>query len=220
MFERKPLRADVGAEILGRIIDGRLPSGTRINESRLSQELGISRTPLREAMLCLTTEGVLVSDMGRGFVVPPLARREIGDLTDALAVVLAAVMRQGPGEAAGELKAHVELGNLIGRARMQTGASGPLAEHLYHLLDAFCGQCSNLVMQRHCRELVRKSLRYLFAAHERGWNPGSLLDGLETSLGRLRAGDRPGAAEALNRTVRELGIELAQRFPSEQDDEG
>lgn len=48
-IERRPLRADVGAEILGRIIDGRLRSGTRVNESHLARDLGISRTRSEEA---------------------------------------------------------------------------------------------------------------------------------------------------------------------------
>jgi DNA-binding GntR family transcriptional regulator len=215
MFERKPLRTDVGTEILGRVIDGRLPSGTRINESHLALELGISRTPLREAMLCLTTEGVLVSDMGRGFRVPPLAGREIGDLLDALAVTLPASVRQGPDNPGNDLKAHIEAGNLIGRARMHADDPGALCEHLYGFLSGLCRQCSNEVMQGQCRWLLRKSLRYLFEAQTRGWTAATLLDDLDASLGRLRQGDRPGAAEVLARILRELGSDLAQRFPAE-----
>jgi len=71
------------------------------------------------------------------------------------------------------------------------------------------------VMQGQCKGLVRKSLRYLFEAHARGWSPESLLNNLEGSLDRLRQGDRLAAADLLGRTLRELGADLAQRFPAE-----
>ena len=39
----------------------------RINESELSKTLGVSRTPLREALNRLVAEGLLTSQEGRGF---------------------------------------------------------------------------------------------------------------------------------------------------------
>ncbi len=51
MFQRKPLREDVQKEILNRIVDGRLAAGSRINETHLAADMGLSRTPLREAMI-------------------------------------------------------------------------------------------------------------------------------------------------------------------------
>jgi DNA-binding GntR family transcriptional regulator len=212
MFERKPLRTDVGAEILGRIIDGRIASGSRINESHLAEELGISRTPLREAMLCLTTEGVLDSDMGRGFRVPHLAGQEITDLLGALAVVLPATVRQA---ADADIKTRVEVGNILGRARMQSENPGQLCEQIYLLLRSFCRDCPNKVLRDQCRLLVRRSLRFLFEAQARGWQADELLGGIETALSRQQRGDRVGAADILGKTLRDLGTDLASRFPAE-----
>lgn len=42
----------------------------RINESELSKNLGISRTPLREALNRLVAEGLLTAQEGRGFFLP------------------------------------------------------------------------------------------------------------------------------------------------------
>jgi len=211
MFERKPLRADVGAEILGRIIDGRLPSGTRINESHLALELGISRTPLREAMLCLTTEGTLASDMGRGFRVPHFAGREAADLLATLAVMLPAAVRQGREL---ELKDHVEAGNLLGRARLNPNDPGALCEHVYLLLRLLVRECPNDILRDDCHRLVRRSLRYLFEAHTRGWDPGPTLAVLEQGLGEQRRGERLAAADTFGRALRELAGELEARFPA------
>ena len=74
---RAPLREDVRQIILDRILSGELPPGCRITESRLAAELGVSRTPLREALFNLESEGFVRSDLARGFSVAPLSVREV-----------------------------------------------------------------------------------------------------------------------------------------------
>jgi len=49
------------------IVDGRLPAGTRINEVHLSRALGVSRTPLREALARLAQEGALINTPRIGY---------------------------------------------------------------------------------------------------------------------------------------------------------
>src|SRR5215470_12428747 len=51
------------------IIDGRLPPGQRLKEEELARELGISRTPVREALLILQAEGLVDAAPNRGAVV-------------------------------------------------------------------------------------------------------------------------------------------------------
>jgi len=60
----------VAAELIrAAIIDGRLEPGRRLKEEELARELGISRTPVREALLVLQTEGLLESAPNRGATV-------------------------------------------------------------------------------------------------------------------------------------------------------
>lgn len=47
------------AELRRRILDGRLPAGLKLKETQLANELGISRTPVRDALSRLTAEGLL-----------------------------------------------------------------------------------------------------------------------------------------------------------------
>jgi DNA-binding GntR family transcriptional regulator len=54
--------------------------GVRINESKLSAELGVSRTPLREALSSLEGESLVRSEQDRGFFVPPLSKQEVAEL--------------------------------------------------------------------------------------------------------------------------------------------
>jgi DNA-binding GntR family transcriptional regulator len=58
------------------IVDGRLAPGERINEVRLAEALGVSRTPLREALGRLAAEGALTSTPAIGYSVRPLSVEE------------------------------------------------------------------------------------------------------------------------------------------------
>jgi len=71
--ERTPLVRNASAAatelIRAAILDGRLPPGQRLKEEELARELGISRTPVREALLVLQTEGLVDAAPNRGAVV-------------------------------------------------------------------------------------------------------------------------------------------------------
>lgn len=212
MFERKPLRNDVAAEILGRIIDGRLPAGARINESVLAGELGISRTPLREAMLCLTSDGALAADMGRGFRVPHLSGREIADLLRALAVIAAEAIN---GASDPDLKSRLEAGNVLARARMQLDVPGSFCEQFYVLIKYLTATTANRILRQEALKLSRLTLRYLFEGLSRGMDARPLVDGLEQTLGHFDAGRQAIAADGMRELLEQLANDLAGRFPAE-----
>lgn len=69
------------------ILLGRLKPGGKIIESRLAAALGVSRTPLREALLHLEREGLVRSDLRRGFTVEPLSGREVRETYPLLAAL-------------------------------------------------------------------------------------------------------------------------------------
>jgi DNA-binding GntR family transcriptional regulator len=77
MTPRDPLRNDLHRAVLDRIVRGQLRPGDRIKESHLAEELGASRTPLREALFSLEREGFVRSELARGFSVEPLSGREV-----------------------------------------------------------------------------------------------------------------------------------------------
>jgi DNA-binding GntR family transcriptional regulator len=82
--KRSPLRANVAETVLARILSGALAPGSRITESRLAEELGVSRTPLREALFQLERDGFVHADLARGFTVAPLDPREVRELYPVL----------------------------------------------------------------------------------------------------------------------------------------
>lgn len=62
------------------IIDGRLEPGRRLKEEELARELGISRTPVREALLMLQAEGLVVATPNRGALVRVHTPDDLDDL--------------------------------------------------------------------------------------------------------------------------------------------
>ena len=69
------------------IIDGRLPPGRRLKEEELARELGISRTPVREALLMLHAEGLVEVAPNRGAAVRSHSVEDLDDLYQLRAVL-------------------------------------------------------------------------------------------------------------------------------------
>src|ERR1700678_1209522 len=79
-LNRHTVSDSVAAALRNMIVEGTLPEGARINEVHLSQRLGVSRTPLREALNRLASEGALENAPGIGFSVKPLTLEEFEPL--------------------------------------------------------------------------------------------------------------------------------------------
>ena len=77
----KPLSAD-GAyrHVLDAITSGRIKPGERVREERLAAEFGISRTPVREALRRLETQGLLVHAPHKGMIVRQLDHQSVTEL--------------------------------------------------------------------------------------------------------------------------------------------
>ena len=74
-------RADFVYESLrDAISDGRIAAGERVREEEVARNLGVSRTPVREALQRLQQRGLLVLGAGRGLVVAQLSQQQIIEL--------------------------------------------------------------------------------------------------------------------------------------------
>ncbi|MFA0889120.1 MAG: GntR family transcriptional regulator [Synergistales bacterium] len=80
MAENRNAEEKAYEAIIAAIIEGKLLPGFPITESELSEELGVSRTPIRNALRRLVAEGLLESRKNRGCVIPGLSRKDLEDL--------------------------------------------------------------------------------------------------------------------------------------------
>jgi DNA-binding GntR family transcriptional regulator len=79
--------ARVYAHVKERLLDGRFPGGSLLSENEVSQRLGLSRTPVRQAFVQLEAEGLLELYPKRGALVVPVAASEIEDVFEARLLV-------------------------------------------------------------------------------------------------------------------------------------
>ncbi|OBJ71887.1 GntR family transcriptional regulator [Mycobacterium sp. 1274756.6] len=78
---RSQLSEQVAHYVRSRIFDGSYPAGSFVRLDQLAADLGISVTPVREALVGLRAEGLLDQQPHRGFVVLPLTDRDISDVS-------------------------------------------------------------------------------------------------------------------------------------------
>lgn len=113
------------AVLRAEIIDGTLPAGARLKEEVIASRFGVSRVPVREALLQLESEGFVDAEKYKGAAVSTRSQQHVIELMqvrrglEVLAASLAAERRGG--DQADELGAVVERGR-------RAGIAGALAE--------------------------------------------------------------------------------------------
>jgi DNA-binding GntR family transcriptional regulator len=109
---RPQLSDDVARYVRKRIFDGSYGAGEHLRLDQLAAELGISVTPVREALLNLRAEGLLAQQPRRGFMVLPVTRRDIADVANVQAFI--------GGELAARAAQHITADQLMELRALQT----------------------------------------------------------------------------------------------------
>ncbi len=78
--DQHSLRARVFNHIREDILDGRYKPGDSLVETKLAEELGVSRTPIREAIRQLELEGLVLSIPNKGVIVQGISTQDINDI--------------------------------------------------------------------------------------------------------------------------------------------
>jgi DNA-binding GntR family transcriptional regulator len=104
-LSRALLRDDVYARLRDAIVDGTLEPGEKVRDHELAAWLGVSRTPVREAMLRLAQAGLVHAEPGRSTAVATLDARAVRDAQSVVAAmhrlaVVEAVPLLGPADLA------------------------------------------------------------------------------------------------------------------------
>ena len=193
----EPLGDRVYATLRDYLRAGRIATGAPLQEAALAQQLGVSRTPVREALARLASEGLVVAE-GRSFGVPALSDADIEDIY-ALRFLL-------------EPEALREIARLsLSREALQSlkkplnemsaaHAAGDGAEFMeanYRFRAAWMALVPNRRLAR-AIELYADHVRYLraFTLEDRGVR-AVVLKGLKRIVAALEAGEGGAAAEAM-----------------------
>lgn len=84
---RQSLHDEVVGRVRDMIVEGRLAAGERIQELDLAGSLGVSRTPLREALKVLASEGLVELMPQRGAVVKVFTPKDAQDMLSLIALL-------------------------------------------------------------------------------------------------------------------------------------
>ena len=98
-IDRRLLRDDVFGRLRDAIVDGTFAPGEQLRDVEIAAWLGVSRTPVREALLRLAEAGLVVAQPGRSTTVSTLDIRAVRDARD----VVAAMHEMAVHEAVGSL---------------------------------------------------------------------------------------------------------------------
>lgn len=199
LITREPLRTEIRRLLVEQLIHGEIEPGSQINESRLTDELGVSRTPLREALLQLAFEGFLDAVPGKGFQVRPLTARELRELFTVGVTLETLALRQSGGVSDERLE---ELGQINDR-RAELLAAGADRDRLVELDDRWhrrlVSSCDNQQLLELLRLVRNRMYRYLYAFEGQPDEVEAAILEHEEIQQALAEGDLDRAVETLRR---------------------
>ncbi|MFF4398715.1 GntR family transcriptional regulator [Streptomyces sp. NPDC001480] len=172
--------------------------GAFLSEQELADRIGVSRTPIREALLQLAAEGLVELVPKRGARVAPLTGREIRELMELRGIVERYAAQQlvaGGGAPVAELR------SLLERQRELTGADQArefiAVDHRFH--SALVSAVGNSLLDRHYDGLRSRQVRTgVVALFSRQGRQEAVLDEHEAILDALAAGDAQAACAAID----------------------
>ena len=146
-------------QLLAEIVDGTLAPGVKLVESKLALRLGVSRTPVREALFRLHQEGFVLTSMGRGFSVKPLDDREARELFPILANLEGLALSMSAPAVALDVEALRRANKALGGLRNKPWEAIEADTAFHRLLLRRCPNASLIAMTDSVR---RQLLRYEF----------------------------------------------------------
>lgn len=193
---RGGLRAQIKDVILQRIVEGSLEPGSRIVETRIAQELGVSQAPVREALRDLEQLGCVVHEPNRGCSVRAFSAEELLEAFPVRAALEALAARLAAERiTTAEL---AELDELL--ERMRRAARGGDAHEQSQANASFHATvvraARNRTLERQWQMLEPYSRTYLTVSRP-GIDLVHLSDRHVPVLDALRRRDRAKAAEAM-----------------------
>ncbi|MGN9782614.1 GntR family transcriptional regulator [Nonomuraea sp. ZG12] len=96
-IDRRLLRDDVYHRLRDAIVDGSLAPGEQLRDAELAAWLGVSRTPVREALLRLAEAGLVIAQPGRSTTVSSLNVRDVREARDVVAAMHELAVREAVG---------------------------------------------------------------------------------------------------------------------------
>ena len=212
----EPLGDRVYSTLRAYLRSGRIPHGQPLQEAVLAAQLGVSRTPVREALARLASEGLVVAE-GRSFIVPVLSMQDVEEIY-ALRFLLEPEALREVAASKPDRKALAALraGLDSMTAADAAGDGSAFMEANYQYRDAWTALVPNKRLVRAIHQYA-DHVRYLraFTLDDTAVR-AVVLKGLKRLTLALAAGDGDAAAEAMRahlEKARQILIDKMRRTP-------
>lgn len=161
-IERPSLHAELVERLRSLVIEDELKPGEKVPEKALCEAFGVSRTPLREALKVLASEGLIVLQANRGARVSEIT---IGELDKTFPII--AALEQLAGELACEKLSDAGIANVEKRHKEMVAAYRNNDRHAYFqanqaIHNAIIAGAGNDILETHHRLLASRVRRARF----------------------------------------------------------
>lgn len=198
IHQRRLLRDEVYGVLRDAIVQGRFTPGEQLRDAELSAWLGVSRTPIREALLRLERSGLVRATPGRSTVVAPEDAASVRDAQQVAAELHALAVRLATGriDAAG-LTAMREANRALRQALSAGDVPGALAaDDAFHRLPV--DACGNRLVANQLEE-VTATLRRSEYLHFGSLTGADSPDQHDAIVAAMESGDGERAADLTRR---------------------
>lgn len=196
----------VAARVREAIMLGHLTPLEFVRTERLAAELGVSQTPVREALMALSSEGSVKWEPRRGFRVVPVTAQDIHDLFDVQAYAAGELAARA---AANLTDADIETLDQFQRDLVAAEARGD-ADEVVRLNHQFHRRINNAARSVRLANLLRSTVQHVplssYGSIE-GWAQSSVHDHTPI-LEAMRSRDPEAARTAMSRHIRNTGDQL------------
>ncbi|TQJ30000.1 GntR family transcriptional regulator [Microbacterium sp. SLBN-146] len=190
--DRSLLRDDVFRRLRDAIVDGTFQPGEQLKDAELAEWLGVSRTPVREALLRLSTSGLVAAIPGRSTTVTPIDSKAAGDARDVIAAMHAMAVREVAGKLSDDQLEQMREANRRFAAAVSAGdvdAALDADDELHRVPVAALGNTAVESVLDHFDPLVRRAERQRFSR-----DGGSSVELHDTLIDLLAAGESDEAS--------------------------
>ncbi|MBM7463615.1 GntR family transcriptional regulator [Microbacterium dextranolyticum] len=204
-LSRTLLRDDILSRLRDAIVDGSLAPGEQLRDGDLAERLGVSRTPVREALLELARAGLVRSTPGRSTVVAPLEDRAILDAQSVVAAMHGVAAREAVARLTPADLDEMRAANADFTAAQRRGDldAAVIADARFHAVAvSACGNAAVAGVLSQYEPVLRRAERLRFGSHE----------GAESAERHARLiaacadGDAEAAAHLAEQTWRSLSL--------------
>jgi DNA-binding GntR family transcriptional regulator len=196
-IDRCNIADSITAKLRDQIVDGRMKAGERINEVHLSAKLGVSRTPLREALARLVAEGTVASVARRGFFITPLSNEEFEQLYPMRSILDPGALRLAGIPSAEQFRRLAALNKEL--AATKNAYARIRLDDAWHL--ELVAKCGNQILIDLIKQFMLRTRRYELASMRDDREIRRTIGDHNRILQALRAGNLTKACQALGENM-------------------